>query len=70
MNCPCKKNGVACPKRWFNAETLESCRTTCKEWQQFQKACEERRHRRHEQSLDRHYDYINHKKRKTRRKKQ
>lgn len=69
MQSPCKKNGVRCPKRWINTETLESCRATCVEWQEYQKMCEEYRIIRHEESLNRGYDYSHHKKRKTRRRK-
>ena len=66
---PCKKNGVDCPRRWINTETLESCRTTCEEWQKLQKMCEEIRIKRHESALNRGYDFAHAKKRKTRRKK-
>ena len=69
MDCPCKVKGVICPKKWFNTETGESCRSTCVEWQEYQKECEKRRYTQHEEALNRGYDYAHSKKRKTRRKK-
>lgn len=63
MQCPCKVDGVDCPKRWLNPDTLESCRTTCKEWQKYQEQCEEIRYKRHEYTANRHYDYQHSKKR-------